>query len=100
MRFDISLLSDDLGLGYKWIGGDKAADNNVYCAPSNATKILKIDTKTLQTSLVGPDLGNEEYSKYSAAYAHGRIVFFIPCNAPSRIMKFNIDTEEVEYVRN
>ncbi|KAL7538990.1 hypothetical protein ACHAXR_008927 [Thalassiosira sp. AJA248-18] len=78
----------------KWNGGALAADGCVYCAPYNNHFILKINTKTSQTDLVGQSLGGG-LRKYvgAAASKDGKFIYLIP-HSRSRVLKFHIGLEK------
>ena len=44
---------------YKYLGGVKAANGNIYCIPSDSDFVLKIVPETGEVSEVGPSLENE-----------------------------------------
>eukprot|EP00592_Proboscia_alata_P018648 CAMPEP_0194409432 /NCGR_PEP_ID=MMETSP0176-20130528/7319_1 /TAXON_ID=216777 /ORGANISM="Proboscia alata, Strain PI-D3" /LENGTH=63 /DNA_ID=CAMNT_0039210049 /DNA_START=1 /DNA_END=189 /DNA_ORIENTATION=+ len=54
-------------------------DNNLYCIPTCAKQVLRLDTTTLQTSLVGDKYqGNYKWS--GGAKGKNGSIYGVPCH--------------------
>ena len=59
--------------GKKWHGIVKGRDNCLYCLPSRAKQLLKIDPSNDETTLVGEEY--DGYAKWRTGFAHGDFVY-------------------------
>ena len=84
--------------GSRWSGGAVGSDGCLYCAPANASRILRWDPSsdgdtTATTTLVGEDLGDEKW-KYAGAVASGdgSEIYLIPSRARC-LVRYEIATD-------
>ena len=57
-------------------------DENLYALPYNATKVVKIDMRTLNSTTVGGDLGNEVWKWCSSVVGKDNCIYGIQYDAP------------------
>lgn len=101
-RITFSITSSDCGSsGNKWRGGVLAPNGCIYCAPYNATCILKIDTCTDEVSYIQGDfvkglLGVSQYFYSGAVLAPDGWIVCVPYGA-KRILYFNVEDEELKW---
>lgn len=81
---------------YKYGGAVVGPDGAIYCLPSDADRVLKIDPVTEQVQAIGPAfaLHNKWQNGYLAADG---CIYAIPCNSES-VLKIDCATDEVSLV--
>ena len=82
---------------YKYGGAVIGSNGAIYCLPSDADQVLKIDPDTEEVTLIGPafdDCHNKWQNGYLAADGH---VYAIPCHAEA-VLRICCDTDEVTTV--
>jgi len=81
--------------GWKWHGGAVGGDGNIYCVPSHATRVLKIDVASSEVKMIGPELPGSTYKWGGACMGHRGAVYFFPSDY-GRVLKVACDgTDEV-----
>jgi len=82
---------------FKWMGDGALASNGcIYFAPGDATRVLKHDTSTNISTLVGDDYGSDE-GKWSGGVFTNNSVYFAPA-CSKKVLKVNINTDSTELV--
>jgi len=97
---ETQLIDPDLGDGvHKWECGVLAKNTIIYCAPSDETKIQKINTTNNEVENMNdldlPESGNGKWS--SGALAKDDCIYYLPYEA-KRILKLDPYTETISSV--
>lgn len=80
---------------YKYGGAASGTDGAVYCFPSDAEKVLRIDCVTEQVTRIGGDVVLMPNNKWQNGYlARDGCVYAIPCNAGG-VLRIDCATQEV-----
>jgi len=83
---------------WRWHGAQQGLDGCLYAIPANAPRVLKIDPKTDQVSLLGPELEPGLACKwYGGLRADNGDIWGIPYNA-SRLLRICPATQTVQLV--
>jgi len=86
-----------------YLGGEEAANGNIYCIPGHAPKVLVMDTQKKQIYPIGPELRtncsspdtcNGRLYKWLRGIVIGDIIFGLPCHADD-ILRIDTSTNEV-----
>ena len=70
---------------------------NVYCFPSDACRVLKINVKTQVCSVIGPYFENFGFNKWQNGYYKNGYIYAIPCNA-NKILRIHPASDTVDLV--
>ena len=83
---------------WMWHGAALGRDGNIYAIPANAEQVLRVDTKALTVSLIGPKLHPGLKNKwYGGIMAPDGSIWGIPYNAPA-CLKIVPETGEITEV--
>jgi hypothetical protein len=87
-----------------YLGGEVGSDGNIYCIPGHAPKVLMIDTKRNEVSLIGPsllsnigggvDTSNGRLYKWLRGIVIGDYIYGLPCHA-DEILKIHVPTHTI-----
>eukprot|EP00746_Dinoflagellata_sp_MGD_P148754 gnl/MRDRNA2_/MRDRNA2_80918_c0_seq1.p1 gnl/MRDRNA2_/MRDRNA2_80918_c0~~gnl/MRDRNA2_/MRDRNA2_80918_c0_seq1.p1 ORF type:complete len:650 (-),score=119.96 gnl/MRDRNA2_/MRDRNA2_80918_c0_seq1:302-2167(-) len=72
-------------------------DGAIYCPPSDASKVLKIDPEAGTAELIGPDLGKKGAQWAGGAMGKDGAIYCPPANA-SKVLKIDPQAGTVEFI--
>lgn len=78
-----------------YLGGEVGADQNIYCIPGHAGRVLQINTVTNTVRQVGPSLtSNGRIYKWLRGIVVGNLIYGLPCHA-DEILRIDVSTLQV-----
>jgi len=82
---------------YKWRGdGVVASNGSIYFAPYDANRVLKYDTSTSISTLVGEEYGDGGYKWDGGVFANNS-VYFAPASS-KKVLKVDINTDTTQLI--
>lgn len=85
----------DSDLGFLYSGAQTGCDSNIYCIPSQATRVLKINTITHELQSIGPTL-NGTY-KWAKGVTTGDVIYGLPCHADT-VLRIHVPTGDISTI--